>query len=106
MYRTTIVIYLPIYLHDRVWYCRDEDAMKGYIVSFTFGSTRDFVIRTADNKKVMEKIPLAGGSAFVMKPGMQQEYLHELPKRAYAAERINVTMRQHQSFAPGKTVLA
>lgn len=97
--------YSPDYM-KRFSIGRDEDAMKGYIVSFTFGSTRDFVIRTAEDKKVVEKFPLAGGSALIMKPGMQQQYLHELPKRANAAERINVTLRQHQSFAPGKTVRA
>jgi alkylated DNA repair dioxygenase AlkB len=72
----------------------DKDAMNGYIASFSFGATRTFRIK---GNGLTYNYDVKDGSLFVMKPGMQQEYSHEVPKAPkVTAGRINVTLRQQQ----------
>lgn len=84
---------------------RDKDAMEGTIVSFSFypsatSRERDFVIKHDITKK-RTVFSLGQGSAFVMKPGMQQTHKHSLPERkTIKSGRVNVTMRQHQASKP------
>lgn len=93
-FNSAIVNYYPDGTHY-IGAHRDRDAMEGYIVSFSFGATRKFVIRTND-KKIVETIALENGSAVVMMPGMQPSYVHEIAKDPkITAGRINVTLRSH-----------
>jgi alkylated DNA repair dioxygenase AlkB len=75
----------------------DKDAMHGYIASFSFGAPRRFHIRDPD--KIYKTYLLEDRSLFVMEPGMQQKFKHELPKMASVKTgRINVTLRQQQGL--------
>jgi alkylated DNA repair dioxygenase AlkB len=63
------------------------------IYSFSFGATRDFVIKS---KKTTERyvIPMDHGSVIIMCGAMQKYYKHSVPKRLKVKEpRINVTVR-------------
>lgn len=62
------------------------------IYSITFGGTRDFVIRakTGNYRKVLS---LKENTVLKMGGSMQRYFKHEVPKRAYALPRINVTFR-------------
>jgi len=75
----------------------DGDALDGsYIVSFSFGATRRFVIHDKLNKKDKSELSLHNGSCVLMRPGMQNSKFHSIPieKRVKSA-RINVTFRFH-----------
>ena len=81
--------------NDRVGAHKDRDSTHGVIASYSFGAERDFVVRD-NNKKMVETVKLESGSLFVMLPGFQSEYYHELPVRKKIVEpRINVTLRYH-----------
>lgn len=62
------------------------------IYSFSFGSSRDFVIRskTGDFKQVLS---LDNNDVLIMGGSMQRNFTHEVPKRVHAGRRINVTFR-------------
>eukprot|EP01112_Ceratiomyxa_fruticulosa_P014578 TRINITY_DN418_c0_g1_i1.p1 TRINITY_DN418_c0_g1~~TRINITY_DN418_c0_g1_i1.p1 ORF type:complete len:255 (+),score=46.48 TRINITY_DN418_c0_g1_i1:234-998(+) len=74
----------------------DRECKGTLIASFSFGATREFLIREKETKKVVDRLDLESGSLLVMKVGMQESFLHELPKRPKVKTgRINVTMRYH-----------
>lgn len=84
---------------------KDKDAMSGFIASFSFGVTRVFRILD-NNKKEVLRVPLEDGSLFIMMPGFQQKYYHEiLGTKKVKDSRINVTLRQHQYRLVGKAAV-
>lgn len=92
---------------DHIGAHRDRETLEGYIASVSFGATRDFVIRDGETKKKLFTVPLYDCSLFEMKPGFQQKYLHELPKRARVLTgRVNITLRQQrkQIFDPSPQI--
>lgn len=74
---------------------RDKDSYNTIVASLSFGATRKFIIRD-NNTKIVDTVFLEEGSLFLMFPGMQQNYTHEIPKQLKVKEgRINLTLRQH-----------
>ena len=68
------------------------------IVSVSLGGTRTFVVRAKvkqEGQKQYSKavLPLVHGTVLVMKPGMQEGYLHSIPKERSTEMRINLTFR-------------
>jgi alkylated DNA repair dioxygenase AlkB len=67
------------------------------ILSFSFGATRDFVIKSKTDKKFRLCIPLKNNTCVVMGGQMQKHYKHEVPKRLKVKEpRINITFRLYK----------
>lgn len=65
------------------------------IASISLGETREMRIKHKHDKKMYTKINLEHGSLLLMLPGMQENFLHEIPKRKNIANpRINLTFRQ------------
>lgn len=64
------------------------------IYSFSFGETRDFVIKSKRNKEFKLSLPLENNTIIIMGGEIQKYYLHGVPKRLKVSEpRINITMR-------------
>jgi alkylated DNA repair dioxygenase AlkB len=91
--------------NDKVGKHSDNDAKKGYIISFSFYPAdacvaRKFVIskRLANGKfEKVEEILLEQGSVIRMDEGMQENYVHELTAtQKVKTGRINVTLRENQ----------
>lgn len=65
------------------------------VVSYSFGAARDFVIAARGTKTRVLTLKLEHGSLLVMEPGLQEAYLHGLPRRlGVAGARLNVTLRR------------
>jgi len=78
------------------WHADDEPTIDpSYpIVSLSFGASRDFdVKRLCDGRRY--RITLHDGDALIMLPGAQALYQHQVPKRAHAGPRLNLTFRVH-----------
>jgi alkylated DNA repair dioxygenase AlkB len=66
------------------------------IYSFSFGSTRDFVI-TSKKSNFRQVIPLEHNTLILMGGEMQKYYKHAVPKRLKVKEpRINITLRLYK----------
>lgn len=63
------------------------------IVSVSFGAERDFIFRHKSTKERCLKYTLKHGEVLVMKPGCQERFTHEVPKRKAAGVRFNFTFR-------------
>ena len=64
------------------------------IVSVSFGATRDMVFIEKGDDKTRIVVPLVSGSVISMRPPLQRNWKHEIPKRARVKEgRFNVTFR-------------
>lgn len=49
-------------------------------------------------KGIVATYKLQNVSLFVMNPGMQESYTHEIPRtKTKVGGRVNITLRQHQS---------
>ena len=72
----------------------DNNDGVGEIASFSFGATRDFIIKESATRNTVATVPLESGSLFVMRKGMQDKYLHSVPRKKVFNGRINVTLRQ------------
>jgi alkylated DNA repair dioxygenase AlkB len=74
---------------------RDKDALYGTIVSFSFGGTRTFRIRSNEGE-ILKDVDLDDGSVFIMWDGFQRGLMHEVKKeeKKHVWPRINVTLRQ------------
>lgn len=81
--------------NDNIGFHSDDerDLISSYIISFSFGSERDFILKSKrDDEKI--SIPLKSGSVVVMGKNCQKNYLHSIPKRLRVKEpRINLTFR-------------
>ncbi len=64
------------------------------IYSFSFGTTRKFVIRSKENKDEKLTLLLENNTCIIMQGEMQKHYKHEVPKQLKIKDpRINVTFR-------------
>ena len=80
------------------WHSDDEPELDKYcsIASLSLGSERDFSIKHKAKKGpgYQHSFKLNHGSLLIMKPPMQQYWLHQVPKRVNVKkERINLTFR-------------
>lgn len=78
------------------WHADDEPELDRQcsIASVTFGSARDFCIKHKRKEGLRHTIPLKHGSLLIMKPPMQEHWLHQIPLRKNVEEeRINLTFR-------------
>jgi len=78
------------------WHADDEPELDPTcsIASISFGSERDFAIKHKTKTEQKKKFPLHHGSLLIMKPPMQQFWLHQVPPRPNINQvRINLTFR-------------
>ena len=78
------------------WHSDDESCMSGLIASVSLGATRKFQIRRKPGKgSPIHHVDLTSGSLLIMLLGMQDDWLHCIPKTTKpVAPRINLTFRQ------------
>jgi alkylated DNA repair dioxygenase AlkB len=79
------------------WHADKEPSMgvKPAIASISLGQERKFQMRPNDGGKPVD-FWLEHGSLLLMKPGCQENWVHQLPKTSRALkERINLTFRPH-----------
>jgi len=77
------------------WHADDEPEL-GYepvIASFSLGAKRDFHLREKRDHSNKVKIGLDPGSLLMMRGQTQATWQHQIPKRANATARINLTFR-------------
>lgn len=83
---------------DSIGYHADKEPSMGVspaIASVTLGATRKFQLRSNRGGKPTD-FWLEHGSLLLMKPGCQQEWVHQVPKTSKPiGERINLTFRPH-----------
>lgn len=77
------------------WHSDDEPELgpEPVIASLSLGAPRDFHLRHKRDKSTMHKISLEGGSLLLMRGQTQACWQHNIPKRAKAGARINLTFR-------------
>jgi alkylated DNA repair dioxygenase AlkB len=81
------------------WHSDDEPSMgcSPAIASITLGACRKFSIKPKTKGAKATHFWLEHGSLFLMLPGCQQEYVHQLPKDGKCfTERINLTFRPYR----------
>lgn len=82
------------------WHADDEPALGPVedvqIAAVSLGATRAIELRrTTDTPASAVRVDLEAGSLFTMGPGLQKEWLHQVPKqREIVGERIALTFRQ------------
>ncbi|OUS26276.1 hypothetical protein A9Q99_18775 [Gammaproteobacteria bacterium 45_16_T64] len=80
------------------WHADDEIELgeKPTIASLSLGETRTFQLRHVNNRNLNTlSLPLAHGDLVIMKPPLQEYWLHQIPKSPHTtAPRINLTFRQ------------
>ena len=80
------------------WYADDEPWIGDWIASVSLGQRRRFRVRTKagyPNARYHYEWELGGGDVLVMKPGMQAEWEHCVPRTtADVGPRLNLTFRQ------------
>lgn len=92
------VCFLNMYLNQRDhlgWHADDSPEMDPDrpIVSVSLGVEREIWFKRKD-EEMIERVTLGHGSACIMAPGMQREYLHRIPKASFiCGERISLTFR-------------
>ncbi len=78
------------------WHADDSPEMDDAraIVTVSLGSEREIWFRPKDEKREPEKVVLRHGSACIMSPGMQDSWLHRIPKASFeCGVRISLTFR-------------
>lgn len=77
------------------WHADDEPELgqNPVIASLSLGAPRDFQLRHKTNKHLKHSISLQHGSLLIMKGTTQTHWQHQIPKRANAEGRINLTYR-------------
>jgi len=77
------------------WHCDNERGLGPVIASISLGATRRFRVRHRHDARLWLALDLTAGSCLIMAGGMQQSWLHCVPKQPKVAEeRINLTFRQ------------
>ncbi len=78
------------------WHADDEPelGLNPVIASLSLGAPRDFHLRHKTNTKLKHSISLQHGSLLIMKGATQTYWQHQIPKRAKAEGRINLTYRK------------
>ena len=83
---------------DHVSWHSDNEKEYGnepMIASFTLGAERDFILKEKLNNNNKVKIKLENGSLLIMTGKTQDDWLHQIPKRAGVnTGRINITFRK------------
>lgn len=79
---------------SNAWHSDDEPELgeNPVIASVTFGFERDFQLRHKHTKERFQ-LKLAHGSVLLMSGTTQQYWQHQIPKRANAESRLNLTFR-------------
>lgn len=77
------------------WHSDNETelGLKPVIASLSLGAPRDFDLRHKTDKQHKYRISLHNGSLLIMRGDTQQYWQHQIPKRAHAEGRINLTFR-------------
>lgn len=77
------------------WHADNEPELgeKPVIASLSLGAPRDFRLRHTSNKKLKYTVCLQQGSLLLMAGTTQTFWQHQIPKRANAGPRINLTFR-------------
>lgn len=79
------------------WHADDSPSMDPArsIVTVSLGEEREIWFRPMNNREQVTKIKLQRGSAFVMRPGLQQTHYHRIPKAGFSpcGPRISLTFR-------------
>jgi len=77
------------------WHSDDEPELgdNPVIASLSLGAPRDFQLRSKRDKSLKQTLSLEHGSLLVMRGTTQRCWQHQIPKRANAASRINLTFR-------------
>lgn len=77
------------------WHSDDEPELgaRPIIASLSLGAARDFHLRHKIRKELKQSIALENGSLLLMRGDTQSCWQHQIPKRAQAAGRINLTFR-------------
>lgn len=85
------------------WHADDEPELgpEPIVASLSFGAARDFVLKPRSGGTRRERLALGHGSLLVMRGPTQQHWLHALPRRRHASERINLSFRQLHVPLPG-----
>jgi alkylated DNA repair dioxygenase AlkB len=81
---------------DSMGWHRDNEPELGpnpAIASVSFGARRDFDLRHGPSGRKL-RVTLGEGDLLWMAPGGQTDWEHQVPKRARAGERINLTFRR------------
>lgn len=86
------------------WHSDDEKELgpKPAIASLSLGGERDFVLRRKQDHSDKIKLCLANGSLLMMRGDTQRNWQHQVPKRAVAVPRINLTFRQILTGKPAE----
>jgi alkylated DNA repair dioxygenase AlkB len=77
------------------WHSDNEPELgkRPVIASLSLGAIRDFQLKHRNDKRLKYALSLAHGSLLVMRGNTQQYWQHQIPKRATAGSRINLTFR-------------
>ena len=77
------------------WHSDDEPELGDdpIIASLSLGASRDFQLRHKTKNHLKHTLALENGSVLLMRGGTQTHWQHQLPKRAHAEGRINLTFR-------------
>jgi len=77
------------------WHSDDELELdpNPIIASLSLGDRRDFKLRHKTNKNLSHALRLEHGSLLMMRGTTQQCWQHQIPKRAKANARLNLTFR-------------
>jgi len=77
------------------WHSDDEPELgkNPIIASLSLGAARDFHLRHKKRKDLKHKMRLEHGSLLMMRGETQHYWQHQIPKRAHANGRINLTFR-------------
>jgi len=78
------------------WHADDEPELgnRPCVASLSLGETRIFQLKRKDKQGPFKKIELAHNTLLIMKPGVQEHWLHRVPKtKQTLGARINITFR-------------
>ncbi len=77
------------------WHADDEPELgdSPIIASVSLGASRDFLMRRKEDYSDKRRIALEHGSLLIMRGDTQNTWQHQVPKRASAGPRINLTFR-------------
>lgn len=78
------------------WHSDDEPELgaQPVIASVSLGAARDFQLRHKLDRRKRCSINLTHGSLLIMQGNTQQYWQHQIPRRAKASGRINLTFRK------------
>lgn len=78
------------------WHADDEPELgdQPVIASLSLGGARDFQLRHKRDRHIKHTISLKHGSLLIMRGATQTHWQHQIPKRAKAQGRLNLTFRQ------------